>query len=38
MLLAKINDLYAKGYYVWQIADILGISEVQVIKALGIYY
>lgn len=32
----EIVDLYNKGYYIWQIADMVGVSEYYVLKVLGL--
>lgn len=31
----EIMALYSEGYYIWQIADKLGVSEYYVVKVLG---
>ena len=33
----EIRELYAKGYYIWQIANEVGVSEYYVVKTLGLY-
>ena len=32
----EIRYLYAKGYYIWQIANEVGVSEYYVVKTLGL--
>ena len=34
----KIKELYAQGYFVYEIAEMLNITEYQVVKVLGIKY
>ena len=34
----KIKELYEKGYFIYEIAEMLNITEYQVVKVLGIKY
>lgn len=34
----KIKELYAQGYFIYEIVEMLNITEYQVVKVLGIKY